>query len=61
MLKVSAGSLFCEACCEKLGLKKGTIQNHMRSQKHTDSKKKQEMKVARKQDIAMALMKYNKK
>ena len=33
MLKVSASTLFCKACHEELGLKKSTIQNHMKSQK----------------------------
>ena len=61
MLKVSVGTLDCEACREELGLKKSTIQNHVRSQKHADSKKKLEMKEAHKQDIALALMKYNEK
>lgn len=61
MLKVSAGTLFCEACREELGLKKSTIQNHVKSQKHVDSKKKRKMKEAREQDIAMALTKYNEK
>ena len=61
MLKVSAGTLLCEACREELGLKKSTIQNHVRSKKHADSKKKWETKEAREQDIAMALMKYNEK
>ena len=59
MLKVSGGKIFCEACREELGLKKSTIQNHIRSVKHLDSKKKRETKEARERDIGTALAKYN--
>ena len=59
MLKVSAGVLFREACREELGLKKSIVQNHIRSKKHEDSKKKREMKEAREKNIAVALAKHN--
>lgn len=58
-LKVSGGKLFCTACREELGLKRSTVQNHVRSQKHESSKKKLEMKEIREQDIANALAKHN--
>ena len=57
--KVSAGKLFCEACREELSLKKSTILNRVRSQKHADSRKKREAKEAHEWDIAMALEKHN--
>ena len=60
MLKVSAGTLFCEERHEELGLRKSTIHN-VRLHKHAHSKKKWKMKEAREQDIAIALMKYNEK
>ena len=53
MLKVSAGTLFCDARCKEPGLEKSVIQNNVRSQEHVDSKKKQEMKEAHEQDIAI--------
>ena len=31
LLKVSGGKLFCTGCREELGLKRSTIQNHIRS------------------------------
>ena len=58
-LKVSGGKLFCSACREELGLKSSTVQNHIRSQKHENSKKKLALKEAREQDIAVALSKHN--
>ena len=59
LLKVSGGKLFCTGCREELGLKRSTIQNHIRSQKHDNSKKKLEKKEIREQDIAKALEKHN--
>ena len=56
LLKVSGGKFFCAACREELGLKRSTIHNHVRSQKHENSKKKLEMKTAREQDVAEALL-----
>ena len=56
LLKVSGCKFFCAACREELGLKRSTIHNHVRSQKHENSKKKLEMKTAREQDVAEALL-----
>ena len=56
LLKVSGGKFFCAACQEELGLKRSTIHNHVRSQKHENNKKKLEMKTAWEQDIAEALV-----
>ena len=56
MLKVSGGKFFCAACREELGLKRSTIHNHVRSQKHENSKKKLEMKTAWEQDVTEALL-----
>ena len=58
-LKVSGGKLFCSACREELGLKRSTIQNHIRSLKHENSKKALKVKLKREQDIADALAKHN--
>ena len=39
-LKVSAGHLFCDACCEELSLKSTNITSHIQSLKHKLKKKK---------------------
>ena len=56
LLKISGGKFFCAACREELGLKICTIHNHVWSQKHENSMKKLEIKTAREQDIAEALL-----
>ena len=58
-LNVSAGKLFCSACREELSLKRSTVTNHVRSQKHETSKKNLQKKEAREKDIADALKKHN--
>ena len=58
-LKVSGGKLFCSACREELGLKRSTIQNHIRSKKHENSKRALEVKLKREQDIADSLARHN--
>ena len=55
-LTVSAGRLFCRPCRETLSLKRSSIQNHVKSNKHSESKKRMESMVARQRDIAAALM-----
>jgi hypothetical protein len=39
-LCVSNNKLFCSACREELSIKSSVVQNHVRSLKHTTSKKK---------------------
>ena len=41
-------------------MKSSSIKNHCRSAKHLEGKQKLEKKQAREQDIAEALLKYNK-
>ena len=51
--------MFCSACREELGLKRSTIQNHIRSKKHENSKRALEVKLKREQDIADSLARHN--
>ena len=60
-LTISASRLFCKACRETISLKRSIIQNHVKSTKHSESKKKLESKVAREGDIAEALKAYDVK
>lgn len=58
-LTVSAGKMFCKACREILSLKRNTIENHVKSAKHVESKQVMEKKHAREKDIAESLRKHN--
>ena len=58
-LTVSNHRLFCTACRETLSLKRSTVQNHVRSVKHMDSKKRMKERVDREMDIVRALKKYD--
>ena len=55
---MSAGKLFCTTCREELGLKRFVIQDHIKSAKHADGKKRLERKEAR-EDISEALRKHD--
>ena len=54
---VSNKNLFCRACREELPTKKSSIESHIKSQKHRNSKKK--LAVKNKEDIVQALAKYD--
>ena len=56
---VSSGKLFCKACREILSVKSSTLQNHIKSEKHLDGKKKLKEKKSNQADIVEALAKYN--
>ena len=58
-LIVSAGKLFCRACRETLCTKRSVVQNHVRSSKHEEGKKKLKMKETREADLALALEKHD--
>ena len=57
-LVVSAGRLFCRACREILSLKRSTIESHVKSAKHVESKKAVEQRQVREKDIAEALQRH---
>ncbi len=50
----SVGKLFCKACREVLSVKKSTVDDHVKSTKHSESKKKVNEKESREIDIAEA-------
>ena len=54
---VSNGKLFCLACREELSVKRSIVCYHIKSKKHTDGKKKLQLKEAKERDIADALCK----
>ena len=57
-LTVSARRLFCKACREILSLKRSTIEKHVKSSKHSESKRAMEQWEAREKDIALALHRH---
>ena len=57
-LVVSAGRLFCRACREILSLKRRTVESHIKSAKHVESKKAVEQRQVREKDIAEALQRH---
>jgi len=57
-LVVSAGRLFCRACREILSLKRSTVESHVKSAKHVESKKAVEQRQVREKDIAEALQRH---
>jgi len=56
---VASGKLFCQACREELPLKKSSIVYHIKSTKHSEGKKKLQLRQANDTDIAQFLRKYN--
>ena len=54
-LVVSSGKLFCNPCREELRLKSSSVKNHLRSFKHIEGKQKLAKRIAREQDMAVAL------
>ena len=46
----SVGKLFCKACREVLSVKKSTVDDHVKSTKHSESKKKVNEKESRERD-----------
>ena len=54
-LSVSNKRLFCKACREELSLVSSSINNHIKSAKHREGKKRLESKEKREIDIAVAL------
>lgn len=56
---VSYKKLFCCACREDLTTKKSSIESHIKSQKHRNSKKKLAVKNKEEEDIVKALTKYD--
>ena len=57
---VSNNALFCRGCGEELCVKSSSIKNHCRSAKHLQGKERLEKQQSREQDIADALLAYNK-
>ena len=57
-LSVSNKKLFCSSCREELPLKKSSIDVHIKSMKHINSKMKLKQKQERELDIAKALTDY---
>ena len=57
---VSNNALFCRGCREELCVKSSSIKNHCRSAKHLQGKERLEKQQSREQDIADALLAYNK-
>ena len=58
-LTVSAGKLFCRACCECVWLKHSIIFNHIKSTKHAEGKKRLLQKEATEVDIAVTLKQHD--
>ena len=58
-LTESPGKLFCRQCQENVAVKKGVVQNHIKSKKHAESKEKLKERLARELDIAEALKDYD--
>ena len=56
---VSNCKLFCKACREEISVKKSSIENHLKSQKHHNGKQKMRQRAVREGDIAESLAKYN--
>ena len=56
---VSNNKLFCSACREELASKKSSIESHVRSQKHTNGKKRLALRSKRESDILQALKTYD--
>ena len=56
---VASGKLFCQGCREELPLKKSSIEYHIKSNKHTNGKKKLQQRKVNDSDIAQSLKRYN--
>jgi hypothetical protein len=54
-LCVSNKKLFCSACWEELSIKSSVVENHVRSLKHTTSKKNRDKNEAGEKEIAELL------
>lgn len=55
------GSIFCEACREEISVKRSTILNHIKAQKHQAGKERLSQKKQREQDLAEMLQAYDDK
>ena len=58
-LTVSLKRLLCSACRETLSVKQSTVQNHVKSAKHVESKAKLKKRLVRDMNIVTALKKYD--
>jgi len=56
---MESGKLFCRGCREELPLKKSSIEYHIKSDNHSDGKKRLEKMKANDQNIVQSLKKYN--
>ena len=55
------GSIFCEACREEISVKRSTILNHIKAQKHLSGKEKLDQKKQREKDLAETLRAHDDK
>ena len=56
---VSNCALFCKGCREELSIKKSSIENHLKSQKHRTGKEKLKQREIQETGIAESLARYN--